>query len=181
MPGEVLTPQPEGPDDRPGTGFFGKIPATGDFVARGLPDGFRRHWDGWITRHLAPRQRAGADWPQGGLRFRLGSGGRVAAGVILPSRDAAGRLFPVSLILLADQLPPPAGLDPWCDAAAGLDLAAIPGPDALWLALDDLTPPSGAGPDAALTLWTRAAPPGHCDPADPAGLLDRLLPPVSSG
>ena len=73
-------------DDRPVAGFFGKLPATGDFVCRGLPDAFRKPWDSWLTRYIAPLQRGGHSFPQGGLRFRLPSGGHLAAGVILPSQ-----------------------------------------------------------------------------------------------
>ena len=54
MPDEVLTPG--GADARrPVAAIFGKLPATGDFVWRGLPDAFRKHWDFWLTRHIAPQ------------------------------------------------------------------------------------------------------------------------------
>ncbi len=167
MPAEFLT-------DRPAAGFFGKLPATGDFVARGLPDAFRRNWDRWVSAHVAPRQRAGADWPAGGLRFRLRSGGRVAGGVIVASCDSAGRLFPLSLILAGDGLPGPAALDPWCDAAAALGNGLAP--DALWQALDALPLPEGAdGPPEALVVWTGGAAPVAADPADPAQAIDAFL------
>ncbi len=39
------------------TGFFGKLPARGDFVARGLPPGARPVVDRWLTRMLAPAAR----------------------------------------------------------------------------------------------------------------------------
>lgn len=167
-------------DGRPAAGFFGKLPATGDFVSRGLPDGFRRAWDGWITRHVAPRLREGAALPEGGLRFRLTSGGRAAAGVILPSQDSAGRVFPLCLILTADALPGPADLDPWCDAAV---LAARDSPDGLWLALDELPPPAGAPAAEAppLLLWRRGAAALAADPGDPSAALAALAGAVSSG
>jgi len=44
MPDEVLTPGQPQDDQRPVAGFFGKLPATGDFVWRGLPDGFRKYY-----------------------------------------------------------------------------------------------------------------------------------------
>lgn len=178
MPGEVLT----GPGAETFAGFFGKLPTTGDFVSRGLPDRFRRNWDAWVTRHLAPRLRDGAGWPAGGLRFRLVSGGRIAAGVIVPGEDSAGRLFPLSLILIGPSLPAPDGLDPWCDAAA---LAAKEHglPDPLWDAIDAL-PQTEAGdaPGApALLLWARGQVPHSADPADPSEALAALVGRVSSG
>ena len=42
------------PDLNP-PGLFGKLPSTGDFVTRGLPAGFLRVWDAWLSRHLAAR------------------------------------------------------------------------------------------------------------------------------
>ncbi len=155
-------------------GFFGKIPSTGDFVGRGLPDSFRRSWDLWLTRHIAPRQKMAAHGPDGGLRFRLVSGGRVAAGVIVPSVDSVGRRFPVSLVLVASNLPAPDALDPWCDAAIALDRHQAP--DDLWADLDALPVPSGDGPTDVLLLWTKGQEVLAADPVAPAQALDRLWP-----
>ena len=185
MPREVLTPGPDavggtgspadgtgarGQDaersDTPFAGFFGKLPASGDFLTRGLSAAFRKAWDGWVTRHLAPLRDAA--WPPGGLRFRLVSGGRVAAGVVVPSQDAAGRRFPISLILIAPALPPPPALDGWCDAAlaaAGPALAGAAGPDDLWAALEDLAVPGGSGGGGGgMILWRSGDAPQPCVP-----------------
>ncbi|RUW25688.1 type VI secretion system-associated protein TagF, partial [Mesorhizobium sp. M4B.F.Ca.ET.013.02.1.1] len=35
-------------------GFYGKIPATGDFVSRRLTGDFVRVWDRWLAQHLVP-------------------------------------------------------------------------------------------------------------------------------
>ena len=152
MPDDVLTADD---DDRPVAGLFGKLPATGDFVWRGLPDGFRKPWDAWLTRHIAPLQRGGATFPPAGLRFRLPSGGRLAAGMILPSQDSAGRQFPLSLLLIAQGDLTPVQIDPWCDAALGLPRET---PDDLWRAPAALPTPHplglAAGPPA---LWTPAS------------------------
>lgn len=174
MPDEVLT-APEGDDDdaRPLAGFFGKLPATGDFVGRGLPDAFRKPWDSWLTRHIAPLQREGHAFPQGGLRFRLPSGGHLAAGVILPSQDSAGRLFPLSLILVSEGDLAPLQIDPWCDAALAL---ARETPDDLWLALDALPTPELQGTATGpMQLWTATHPPLATDPAAPETTLAQLL------
>jgi type VI secretion system protein ImpM len=163
MPRGVLT--------APFAGFFGKLPTTGDFVARGLPDGFRLKWDPWVARYLAPRLNR--RWPEGGLRFRLVSGGRVAAGVILPGADRVGRAFPLSLIIIAATLPDPAGLEPWCDVACTLDPNL--GADALWAALEALPVPEGAGLDAPFQIWVRGLPPLTLDPAAPDAAIDQIL------
>lgn len=165
-------------EDRPAAGLFGKLPLQGDFVERGLPPAFRRQWDMWITRHIAPRQRGGALFPGGGLRFRLVSGGATAAGLILPGGDSAGRLFPLSLLLIADGALAAAAIDRWCDDALVLPLADLDA-DALWLALDGLTVPEITGPAGppALDLWAGGGlPEGFSDTADGAALLQRLLP-----
>lgn len=172
MPDEVLTPED---DRRPVAGFFGKMPATGDFVWRGLPDAFRKAWDAWLTRHIAPLQRNGMAFPPEGLRFRLPSGGHLAAGLILPGGDSAGRMFPLSLVLIADGDLSPDLIDPWCDAALALDPATLT-PDALWQALDALPCPDPqdrvTGP---MQLWRAGGVRLSCSAADPDETLRLLL------
>ena len=177
MSDEVLTPQkPRDDDRRPVAGVFGKMPATGDFVWRGLPDAFRKHWDVWLTRHIVPLARTGTVFPPGGLRFSLPSGGRLAAGVVLPSRDSAERYFPLSLLLIADGTLSPGQIDPWCDAALALGPDSL-SPDALWIALDTLPAPVPDSKPAsgAMLLWTRGGPLIAADPADPGGALQKVL------
>ena len=142
-------------DDRPVAGFFGKLPGSGDFVERGLPPAFRRQWDRWLTTHVAPRARAGARFPQGGLRFKLVSGGASAGGVIVPSHDSAGRVFPLSLLLIAKGGLASEAIDRWCDAAL-IEFDPAMDPDALWLALDGVAAPELAGKatTACLYLWS---------------------------
>ena len=177
MPDEVLTPQKLGDDDRrPVAGVFGKMPTTGDFVWRGLPAAFRKHWDFWLTRHIVPLGRAGAVFPPGGLRFSLPSGGRLAAGVVLPSHDSANRHFPLSLLLIADGTLSQDQIDPWCDAALALRPDGL-SPDALWVALDALPAPMPGGEPAsgAMQLWARGGPSITTEPADPGAALHHLL------
>jgi type VI secretion system protein ImpM len=174
----------------PYAGFFGKLPSAGDFLSRGLSPAFRRAWDGWVTRHLGPR--VCAIWPDGGLRFRLRSGGRVAGGVIVPSADAAGRRFPLTLIAVAHDLPPGTALDPWCDAALTAAAAALTGaggPDDLWAALAEVPlpttvmegVPSPMTDSPALTLWHRGGPALTCAPDAPGPTLDAIVTTPSSG
>lgn len=157
------------------TGFHGKLPATGDFVTRGLPTGFAAFWDGWTARHLAPRSEA---WPEGGLRLRLVSGGRVAAGVVIPGTDRVGRRFPLSAFVIAPELPAPDRLDSWCDAALAVlrrTQAEALAPDDLEDRLGVLDRPSGSGPADPMLVWIRGQGALPCDPVAPGAVLDRLF------
>ena len=114
------------------TGWFGKLPTLGDFASRRLPPEFVSAWDAWLSAGLAHWQRADAQWPDSylqapSLRFVLGpsvlapsasggpaihaAGGSAAvglAGVLMPSLDRVGRLFPLTLVrALADWPPAP--------------------------------------------------------------------------
>jgi len=83
-------------------GFYGKLPAHGDFVSRQLPRDFIRPWDRWLQdliRHS--RSQLGEDWLACYLqspfwRFLLGPGlcgDSPVAGVLMPSLDQGGRYF----------------------------------------------------------------------------------------
>jgi type VI secretion system protein ImpM len=89
-------------------GWFGKMPNLGDFVSRRLPDAFILPWDDWLQRGLASAQaELGSDWLARYLvapvhRFWLAPGvlGDCAwAGVLMPSVDAVGRYFPLTVAL----------------------------------------------------------------------------------
>ncbi|MEP5761879.1 MAG: type VI secretion system-associated protein TagF [Litoreibacter sp.] len=83
------------------TGFFGKIPTSGDFVARGLPVGIKPVLDRWLTKHLIQFSREPKRWPSDGVRSIWDANGRGSFPLlILPSHDAAGRHFP--LVFCAD-------------------------------------------------------------------------------
>ncbi|KAA5612722.1 type VI secretion system-associated protein TagF [Rhodovastum atsumiense] len=86
-------------------GFFGKLPARGDFVRGGLSRKTVAAWDGWVQSVL-PAARA-AIGPEGwdaiwraAPCWRLAlpaalAGGTPFSGVWLPSTDAVGRAFPL--------------------------------------------------------------------------------------
>lgn len=87
-------------------GFFGKIPARGDFVRSRLPSGFVLPWDAWLQQVLSDsRELMGADWLPAWLeapvwRFALDGGlcgPDPVLGVWMPSVDRAGRHFPLTL------------------------------------------------------------------------------------
>lgn len=90
-----------------GAGWFGKMPAHGDFVSRRLPAHWVAEWDGWLQQQL-PRSRAalGDDgWLARYLvapvrRFWLAPGLLTPTawlGVLMPSVDSVGRHFPFTL------------------------------------------------------------------------------------
>lgn len=89
MPREIVAP-----------GFFGKIPRSGDFVSRRLSADFVAIWDKFIAAHIVPHLRNAALWPENGLRFLLGHGPIDCAphiGLVVPSHDSVGRLFPLTI------------------------------------------------------------------------------------
>lgn len=101
------------------TGFYGKLPAHGDFLRRILPDAFCEPWDAWLQQGMAAAREAldEADFDTvwattPAWRFLLPAGAcgpdRVA-GLLLPSADLVGRRFPLTLAaLLPTDADPPA-------------------------------------------------------------------------
>jgi type VI secretion system protein ImpM len=159
-------------------GFHGKLPATGDFVVRGLPLAFTEPWDRWVARHLAARMVQGTV----ALHF-LREGPPAAAGLVLASSDSAGRRFPltVAAIVLA---PDPELIDTAGDWFAALEAAGREAiaerwmPDALVEALRALPCPATTvtGSPHRLVLWTDPAEPLAADPEAPGAALDALIP-----
>lgn len=88
-------------------GWYGKLPASGDFVHRGLERAQILWWDRWLQRGVADLGRASRDNETAYLRapfwnFVLPAGlgtGVVQFGCIGPSRDRVGRCFPLALVL----------------------------------------------------------------------------------
>ena len=125
-------------------GWYGKIPGTGDFIARRVPSSFREPWDRWLQRAIEGSQRRlGAGWRDAFLsmpawRFALGPGvlgANAWAGLMVPSVDAVGRYFPLTVACAL----PSASIDPaatllgagrWFDDIEAIALQAIlPGAD----------------------------------------------------
>ncbi len=111
-----MTGTPVGAEDAPSppvaAGWFGKIPALGDFASRRLPPHFIEAWDHWLSTELSDaRDALGADWPPSYpetplWRFVLTPGlldGRYWFGILMPSADRVGRRFPLSVAASADQ------------------------------------------------------------------------------
>ena len=117
-------------------GFFGKLPACGDFVSRQLPRSFLDPWDQWLQAAIVhSRQQLGDDWLACYLhsplwRFLLSAGlcGQPAhAGVLMPSVDRVGRYYPLVIAAPLPAGPNPLALltAPWFEAAAQLALAGL--------------------------------------------------------
>ena len=96
----------EGPP--PVAGWYGKLPALGDFASRRLPPAFIAPWDAWLQRGLAAsRAMLGERWLDVYLngplwRFALLPGlcGPTGwLGTLMPSVDRVGRHFPLTLAL----------------------------------------------------------------------------------
>ena len=135
-------------------GFFGKVPARGDFLTRRLPPGVATSWDDWLGMLTsAVREAAGEAWPEAWLtaplwHFTLGPALAPATGVtgvLIASADRVGRLFPFTV------LGPSAGVpdQSWSGEVETLALAALEDdfdPDALDDALSRLGPPSEGAP-----------------------------------
>ncbi|MBV8605533.1 MAG: type VI secretion system-associated protein TagF [Pelomonas sp.] len=151
-------------------GWYGKLPALGDFAQRRLPPEFVEAWDAWLAEGIAQWQSADPAWLDKYLagpswRFVLAPGvldEQAWVGVLVPSCDRVGRYFPLTLAAPLAALPADA------DAAAAL-LAWL-------LRLDDLAV------DAMLEEWpverfedeiARLAPPQPLA-APPSALAERI-------
>ena len=99
-------------------GWYGKLPALGDFASRRLPPDWIEPWDHWLASGLHQlREAAPEAWLDnylaspawrfallpGALPARAGDGLRV--GVLVPSVDRVGRYFP--LVVVSEPLPRP--------------------------------------------------------------------------
>jgi len=156
--------------------WYGKLPDRGDFVGRGLPARWRADWDEWLQRGLA---LAATTLDGGELRERLGSfapwryvalpaSGETWCGIMVPSRDRVGRVFPLTLVERTS-----AATSPHESAArlAGLLPAAAAGPEALEAAIAALPPRSqhelphaGASGRQPCSFWWPLSAAGATDP-----------------
>jgi type VI secretion system protein ImpM len=142
----------------PSPGFFGKVPARGDFLARRIPAALRGQWEKWLSSLvLAAREALGEHWPDEWLtapvwHFALGCelAPEGAAGVLIASADRVGRLFPFTVIGACSG-PANTGwteMDRWARSAEALTLSALADdfePDRMDAALQALGPPPTLG------------------------------------
>ncbi|RUV03008.1 MAG: type VI secretion system-associated protein TagF [Mesorhizobium sp.] len=164
-------------------GFYGKMPATGDFVSRRLPGDFVRVWDRWLAQHIVPL--IGSEtWPRTtALRFLAGPASfGASAGIILQSADRVGRQFPLSVV---SQLPDAsiqlARADAWFSGIEDAAIAAQQGeltPDELDGALAALpVPPVEAGDEIVsdMVMWTARSDIFDVDPLSPQATLEQIF------
>jgi type VI secretion system protein ImpM len=156
----------------PRLGFFGKLPARGDFVTRRLTRDFTDPWDGWLQDAIAmSAQQLGADWLDTYLtapiwRFLLSPGicGQgPMLGVMMPSVDRVGRYFPLTLaVTVADCATPAKAMltaGAWFDEVEQLALSALEDDadlDRIDQQAEAIAPPSVEQPGAASYRTDRA-------------------------
>ncbi len=127
-------------------GFFGKLPAHGDFIYRGLPSQFIQVWDQWLQGFVGcSQEQLGESWLDIYLtspiwRFAFSDGvidQHQWAGIVLPSVDRVGRYFPFSIVSRVEPSENPLdviGQSAWFDAIEAFALSALDGQ----LTIDDL-------------------------------------------
>lgn len=172
--------------------WYGKLPARGDFVGRGLPPRWCSDWDGWLQRGLA---LAATTLEGATLRERLAcfapwrylalpAPGEIWCGIMVASHDRVGRAFPLTLV---ERLAVPASSSHSAARLASLLGAAAEGPEALEAAIAALPPcagqdirPAGTWPPPPASLWwpldaaQEAVPRLASWPPEPALLLEVL-------
>jgi type VI secretion system protein ImpM len=115
-------------------GFYGKLPARGDFVRNGLPREFTDPWDDWLQAAIAgSRTLMGEAWLPAYLeapvwRFCLPPGmcgASAALGLMLPSVDRAGRYFPLTFAALSPHASAAATGEAWLDSCEAAGRGAL--------------------------------------------------------
>lgn len=154
-------------------GWYGKAPGRGDFFRQGLTPGFVAAWDAWLQALIgAGRGALGAGWREAYFaapirRFALSPGlcgPRGAVGVMMPSVDRVGRMFPLCLAAETDAPAAEAwrAAEPRFEAleTAALSMLSLEAtPDLLARALPHLAPsapPRWAALEDALAALDRA-------------------------
>jgi type VI secretion system ImpM family protein len=149
-------------------GWYGKLPALGDFASRRLPPLFVEPWDRWLATGLAAWRENDPDWLAAFLaaptwRFMLGAGlpfdrSPGYAGVLMPSVDRVGRYFPLTVVRPRGAVDLQAPMA-WLQRVEGLAVSAL---NDDWNAerfdaeLEGLAAVEDSGPDwpdAGRTMW----------------------------
>ncbi|MDG4880741.1 type VI secretion system-associated protein TagF [Mesorhizobium sp. WSM4884] len=164
-------------------GFYGKMPAAGDFVTRRLPGDFVRIWDRWLAQHIVPLFGL-ENWPTDiALRFLSGPASfGAAAGIVLQSADRVGRRFPLSVVARLAEAPLKlAYADVWFEGIEKAAFAAQRGeltPDELDAALTALPVPLADGQGDIiddLVMWTARTDIFDVDPQAPQPALEQIF------
>jgi type VI secretion system ImpM family protein len=142
---------------------FGKLPAHGDFVARGVDAADRDALDTWLSGSLlAARDRYGegfADRFDAAQPWR--AEGEGVTGAIAASQDSAGRRYPVVLLCGGH-----------AHDAAGCETLLYDAITQGW-SVDQLTQAAGAAPHGTVARWYAAD--AELAGDRPQDLLTRML------
>lgn len=149
---------------RHSTGFFGKLPAHGDFIHRGLSTQCINLWDDWLQGVVgASQEQLGDQWLDIYLtspiwRFAFSPGvidEHLWAGITLPSVDRVGRYFPFSILSWAPaRVPATAALtenEQWYETMEDIALQALDGQ----LLIDDMAEQIQAVPLATSSAYAK--------------------------
>jgi type VI secretion system protein ImpM len=138
------------------TGFFGKIPATGDFVAANLPRTFIDRWDRWMSMELLTRPDEG-ELDSRAWRFAVPAAifcDQPCAGVWRMSEDRVGRRYPFAIVRLG---PPPNPSDPWFEQITELARVAVDhslSTEIISRRLAGIAPPVSSQPATTIAFWS---------------------------
>ncbi len=160
------------------TGFYGKLPARGDFVRRRLPSAFVAQWDHWLQEAIScSLTMLGSAWLPAYLtsplwRFALAPGlcgDDPVVGVVMPSVDAADRHFPLTIAAILPVASAPAlfslavSAESWFQDIERAALSALDrrtDPDRLSATIDALGVPSPGDVAVGIGLASLSASPG---------------------
>ncbi|TPM27841.1 type VI secretion system-associated protein TagF [Mesorhizobium sp. B2-2-2] len=164
-------------------GFYGKMPATGDFVTRRLTGDFVRGWDRWLAQHIVPL--FGSEfWPcTTALRFLAGPASfGASAGIIVRSTDRVGRQFPLTIAAQLAEAPVRLSeAEAWFSSIEDAAIAAQQGeltPDKLDAALGAMPVPIVKPSDEVINdmvMWTARSEIFDIDPASPQTTLEQIF------
>lgn len=88
-------------------GFFGKIPAKGDFVRHQVTDDAARSFEQWVQESNDMLRGAGGELPTEAIRvvFTPPGSSKTVVAALVPSRDKVGRKFPIVVFSLMPSEP----------------------------------------------------------------------------
>ncbi|MEC7519368.1 MAG: type VI secretion system-associated protein TagF [Myxococcota bacterium] len=110
-------------------GFFGKIPAKGDFVRQNVADDAARSFEQWVQESNDALRGAGGEMPDHPIRvvFTPPGSAKTVVAALIPSQDGVGRKFPIVFFALAPASQAaeafstlPIAYSPFLDAAVAL-------------------------------------------------------------
>lgn len=167
-----------------GAWLFGKIPAHGDFISRGLDHATHELLDDWLSVEVARARAKFTDFDQRYVQappwyfVDVDSAGAWSGGALCLSVDRVGRRFPILV----------AGPASSADTAREVALAALElifttfsegwDADQLALALGSIVADCGSGPVPSQSVWAIEADDGtriEMTGRFPDGLIERML------